>query len=556
MADSSAKAAAGAPSPASNQPPARSSASPSRAPGRRRGVTLNLKLAALVTLLLVLTVGAVYSFVERTMRETLTEEILGKGRALVQNLRANASEARASGDDLLVGTYVDKLTEEKGVLYAAVYDEEGLVIAHSDHTKAKGTKLYGAPPAEETAPRQLQFGRDTVYEFVLPLEWQGKKLGTAQLGLSASLIRENVQKVRETVLAVTAGLLGVGLLLSWLFVTLMTRPLKELARAAHALGTGNFEYRVPVKRRDELGALAEIFNQMAERLKGVQEQVVQREKAAQQVEIAREISESLLPSAVPKLPGLDIEVRTRVGKSAETEYYDFIDVSQTQIGIVLADVYDSGIHRAVSLAKVRSLMRYQAMGNNVASSVLSGVNFLLYREKMSVRMSYAVLDTAARTLSIASAGYLPLFHYDAASGELQEVNPGGMAMGLDMGSNFNYFLKNKVFPVAAGDWLVWISAGAGAALERRKREANDPTLTSVVSEHVSGSARELAASLDKALVNLIGEIHPSDAYLVMVVKVLEPVLATATPAPVLRPGTLTAVPAAPPPRTPAGGRKA
>ena len=75
-----------------------------------------------------------------------------------------------------------------------------------------------------------------------------------------------LDRVNMTLLAATAGATAVALLLGVLLARSLTRPLRELTDATHAVAEGNLELQVPVRSRDELGELATSFNQMSARL--------------------------------------------------------------------------------------------------------------------------------------------------------------------------------------------------------------------------------------------------------------------------------------------------
>ena len=75
-----------------------------------------------------------------------------------------------------------------------------------------------------------------------------------------------LDRVNMALLAATAGATVVALLLGVLLARSLTRPLRELTDATRAVAEGNLELQVPVRSRDELGALAESFNRMSAQL--------------------------------------------------------------------------------------------------------------------------------------------------------------------------------------------------------------------------------------------------------------------------------------------------
>jgi two-component system, NtrC family, nitrogen regulation sensor histidine kinase NtrY len=93
-------------------------------------------------------------------------------------------------------------------------------------------------------------------------------------------------------LAASAGLILAILLSSWA-ATRVTRPVEELARAAHEVAAGNWNATVKVSTQDELGELAESFNHMTRDLLNHQERLVQSERVAAWRELARRLAHEL-----------------------------------------------------------------------------------------------------------------------------------------------------------------------------------------------------------------------------------------------------------------------
>ena len=80
-------------------------------------------------------------------------------------------------------------------------------------------------------------------------------------------------------LAACAGLVLAILLSSWAAAR-VTRPVEQLARAAHEVAAGNWNATVDINTHDEIGELAESFNRMTRDLLNHRERLVQAERVA------------------------------------------------------------------------------------------------------------------------------------------------------------------------------------------------------------------------------------------------------------------------------------
>jgi len=110
-------------------------------------------------------------------------------------------------------------------------------------------------------------------------------------------------EVIQSLLYLTAFLLivtlAVAMILSRTFSTGIIDPVRQMENAMAKVEKGDLTANVTVNSNDELGALAENFNQMTEGLKD-------RYRLRQSLDLAKEVQQNLLPRKDPQFPGLDI----------------------------------------------------------------------------------------------------------------------------------------------------------------------------------------------------------------------------------------------------------
>lgn len=118
-------------------------------------------------------------------------------------------------------------------------------------------------------------------------------LGVLLVASSRQIYAELRSQIRAAaLLAASAGLILAILLSSWA-ATRVTRPIEELARAAREVAAGNWNTRVEVTTKDEIGELAESFNRMTRDLLDHRERLVQAERVAAWRELARRLAHEL-----------------------------------------------------------------------------------------------------------------------------------------------------------------------------------------------------------------------------------------------------------------------
>jgi len=226
-------------------------------------------IAAKISLLTSLLALGVIVLMSRGVFQQIEAGLVGEMRVRAEFFARSAREAVFPKlDPFALHFAVEELLKEKAVTYAAVVDADGRALSHSD-PRFIGEVLddpvsRNARAAEETLlQRRPSNGGGQGYELAVPLRVGSKRAGTARLGFDDSSIQGalRAQKRRLLViaaLATAASILGTTFIVGW-----VTRPLPRLAAAAREIGRGNFDARVDWDSRDEVGALARAFNDMA-----------------------------------------------------------------------------------------------------------------------------------------------------------------------------------------------------------------------------------------------------------------------------------------------------
>jgi sigma-B regulation protein RsbU (phosphoserine phosphatase) len=168
-------------------------------------------------------------------------------------------------------------------------------------------------------------------------------------------------------------------------------------------------------------------------LKEAQAALVEKEKLERELELAREIQQSLLPQILPQLPGVGCAARSRPARQVGGDFYDAIPLGEGRIGLVMADVSDKGMAAALFMALTRSLIRAEAKRTSSPREALTQVNRLLLeisQANMFVTVFCGVLDAVHGRLRYVRAGHDYPWLWRAASGECERLGGSGIVLGL------------------------------------------------------------------------------------------------------------------------------
>jgi sigma-B regulation protein RsbU (phosphoserine phosphatase) len=215
----------------------------------------------------------------------------------------------------------------------------------------------------------------------------------------------------------------------------ITGAVAGLYHATQYVRSGDFSHRVPIQDRDQLGELAESFNDMTNSISGLIEEQNKRQRLENEISIAREVQNQLFPSTLPSVPGVEIEAICKAARSVSGDYYDFIQLSPTHIAIAIADISGKGISAALLMASLQAALRSQLLADGTerlsTAELVARLNKHLVRNTGDDRFAtffIAVYDSATRTLRYTNAGHLPSFLICHGVAEL--LDTGGMVLGV------------------------------------------------------------------------------------------------------------------------------
>ncbi len=225
----------------------------------------------------------------------------------------------------------------------------------------------------------------------------------------------------------------------------ITRAIGDLYAATLRIRRGDFTHRIRVHQHDQLGALGESFNEMTTSVAELIQEQRQRQRLENELSIAREVQEQLFPRSLPELPGLQLAAICRPARTVSGDYYDFIRLSPTRLGIALADISGKGISAALLMASLQASLRSNAAlseiidhtgrngqdGRSGTAQLVERLNQHLFKNTSDDRYAtffYAIYDCEEKSLTYTNAGHLAPFFVNA--GKVQQLDEGGTVVGL------------------------------------------------------------------------------------------------------------------------------
>jgi sigma-B regulation protein RsbU (phosphoserine phosphatase) len=187
--------------------------------------------------------------------------------------------------------------------------------------------------------------------------------------------------------------------------------------------------------------------------------LLENARVARDMELARQIQLSLLPSEPPVIQGLRLASRCLPAAHVGGDYFDFFQRGESLLDFVIADVSGHSVGAALIMVETRSVLRAQAQGTGGASGMLTALNRILYddltRAELFISMFYVTIDLSGKILTYASAGHNQPLLVRSGSGICEELD----AEGLIIGVRPEVLFEEKSISLASGDVIVFYTDG-------------------------------------------------------------------------------------------------
>src|ERR671911_1029874 len=237
----------------------------------------------------------------------------------------------------------------------------------------------------------------------------------------------------------------------------------------------------------------------------LEQEMLERERVEQELQVARSIQQASLPEEVPSLEGWQIAPFYRPAREVGGDFYDFFDLEEGRVGVAVGDATGKGMPAALAASATSSMLRAvaQALGSSSPGEVLERVNETLLARiplNMFVTCFYAILDLESGRLVCANAGHDPPY-VRRSGGDAEELRARGMPLGLMPGMSY----EEGEISLREGESVLFYSDGLVEAHDPQRREMfGFRRLRELVAEH-GAEERSLGEVLLEELYSFVGE---------------------------------------------------
>jgi sigma-B regulation protein RsbU (phosphoserine phosphatase) len=357
-------------------------------------------------------------------------------------------------------------------------------------------------------------------------QWSWSEAMRQVLGLTAA------GTVWKLLMVTVAGVFLLIEMVAFAAAALLTRSVTatvhELSVATERVRRGDFSYRARARSRDQLGDLAEAFNDMSASIESLLEQRLKHERLEREIEIAAEVQERLFPRRPPRREGWEIAGECRAARGVAGDYYDFLELGAGRVGLALGDVAGKGISASLLMSNLQATLRALA-GQLLAAGadgdaegrlaeVMGALNRQMCRSTAINRYAtlfLGVCDERGRQLRYVNGGHGPglLVRRD---GRVKRLDTGGTVVGAFERSVY----REGKAALEPGSVLALYSDGLSEAADAEGNEFGDERLERCVVGNRERPVAVLARAVYEAVEAWTGGGERTDDQTLVVLKVL------------------------------------
>jgi serine phosphatase RsbU (regulator of sigma subunit) len=297
----------------------------------------------------------------------------------------------------------------------------------------------------------------------------------------------------------------------------LTRNLESLSSGVSRLSRGDYSARVEVKSRDEIGRLAEAFNQMAADVERHQRSAVEQERIRRELELGRRIQHDMLPrtplrAGLTEVKGISVPAREVGG-----DFFNYFQLSDGSIALVVGDVSGKGVGAALLMANIQAALRARlSLGQDLAA-LARELDVEIDRTTpgpVYATLFVGIFDPGQRMLRCVNAGHNPQYVL-RSDRRLEKMESTGRPIGLFAGGGY----EEQRLALDPGDVLFFYTDGCVEAENAAGDMYGPERLEHALTESAGKDADQVLVAMERDVTRFRAGVELQDDATMMVVRV-------------------------------------
>ena len=296
----------------------------------------------------------------------------------------------------------------------------------------------------------------------------------------------------------------------------ITRPIEELAVNAQDIGEGNFDHKISVRSKDEVGQLARRFNEMQDNLKNylnhLKKITAEKERISTELNLATQIQADMLPRIFPPYPDrkeFDLYATMNPAKEVGGDFYDFFMIDDNHLALVMADVSGKGVPAALFMVIAKTLIKTRTFMGGTPSEILADVNTQLCEgneAELFVTVWLGILEISTGHVIASNAGH----EYPAVmkAGEGYELFKTKQSPAVATMEGIKF--RQSEFDLKPGDNLYIYTDGVAEATNSNEELYGTDRMIDALNHTIGMSAKDITFNMKKSVDKFTGDAPQFD----------------------------------------------
>ena len=252
------------------------------------------------------------------------------------------------------------------------------------------------------------------------------------------------------------------------------------------------------------------------------ERSLEQERLAEQLRIAGEIQQTLLPQDPPEVAGLEFAAWNEPCDDSGGDYYDVIAAGQSKVGFSVGDATGHGIGAALMITTARALLRALIGIEDDLSRLMTRMNSLTetdFADDRFITLALAVYDSATRELSYIGAGHdPPPVIYRAASRDTEVLDSHGLPLGMLPGMDYEAPARIQL---AKGDIFLMLTDGVHETANSAGELFGKERIDEIIRSCAARSPAALIQEIRSAALEFRGDANQADDLTLLCIKAID-----------------------------------
>ncbi|WP_229802147.1 GAF domain-containing SpoIIE family protein phosphatase [Pontibacter akesuensis] len=248
---------------------------------------------------------------------------------------------------------------------------------------------------------------------------------------------------------------------------------------------------------------------------------LQTERYKEELKIATQVQESLIPKTFPTDSWFEISTHSKAAKEVGGDFYDFLQLSESRIAIIIGDVSGKGISAAFHMAQMKGIFHGLMQQDMAPSEFMKQANSALSRclERTSfITSALYIIDYRMKGFMFARAGHCHTLYYNSMMDDVFYFQTEGLGLGIIRDKSYASHIREMYYDYNPEDVMVMYTDGIVEARNAANEEYGEDRLQYMLKQTYHLDADDIKWAIINDLEDFTGPDNLYDDQTLMVIK--------------------------------------